>query len=51
MTTVTCVITAHDHRAFAVQAVASALAQDYPAELLDVVIVDDGSQDGTGELL
>jgi hypothetical protein len=51
MTTVTCVITAHDHRAFAVQAVGSALAQDYPAELLDVVIVDDGSQDGTGELL
>jgi len=51
MTTVTCVITAHNHRDFAVQAVGSALAQDYPAGLLDVVIVDDGSQDGTGELL
>jgi hypothetical protein len=51
MTTVTCVITTHDHRAFAQQAVASALAQDYPAELLDVVVIDDGSSDGTGELL
>ena len=51
MTTVTCVILAHDHREFAVQAVESALDQDYPAELLDVVILDDGSTDGTGELL
>jgi hypothetical protein len=51
MSTVTCVITAHDHRAFVVEAVASALAQDYPAALLDVVVLDDGSQDGTGELL
>ncbi|MDX6503324.1 MAG: hypothetical protein QOE29_449, partial [Gaiellaceae bacterium] len=51
MTTVTCVILCHDHRDFAVQAVESALGQDYPAELLDVVILDDGSTDGTGELL
>ena len=51
MTTVTCVILSHNHRAFAVQAVQSALTQDYPAELLDVVILDDGSTDGTGELL
>ena len=51
MTTVTCVILSHNHRAFAVQAVQSALTQDYPAELLDVVILDDGSTDGTGDLL
>lgn len=51
MTTVTCVILSHDHREFALQAVESALRQDYPAELLDVVILDDGSGDGTGELL
>ena len=51
MTTVTCVILSHDHREFAVQAVESALGQDYPAELLDVVILDDGSRDGTGDLL
>ncbi|MDX6569923.1 MAG: hypothetical protein QOH15_2501 [Gaiellales bacterium] len=51
MTTVTCVILSHNHRDFAVQAVESALAQSYPRELLDVVILDDGSRDGTGELL
>ena len=51
MTTVTCVILSHDHREFAVQAVESALRQEYPAELLDVVILDDGSRDGTGDLL
>jgi hypothetical protein len=51
MTTVTCVILCHDHRDFAVHAVESALGQDYPAELLDVVILDDGSKDGSGDLL
>jgi hypothetical protein len=51
MTTVTCVILSHNHRDFAVQAVESALEQQYPPELLDVVILDDGSRDGTGELL
>ena len=51
MTTVTCVILSHNHREFAVQAVESALRQEYPAALLDVVILDDGSRDGTGDLL
>ena len=51
MTTVTCAILSHNHREFAVQAVESALRQEYPAELLDVVILDDGSRDGTGDLL
>ena len=51
MTSVTCVITTHDHCDFAVEAVMSALEQEYPVELLDVVVVDDGSQDGTARLL
>lgn len=35
MPSVIYVITTHDHRAFALQALASALGQDYPAELLE----------------
>jgi hypothetical protein len=49
--TVTCVVTAYNYAAYAVEAVRSALGQDYPPELLDVVVVDDGSTDGTGDLL
>jgi hypothetical protein len=49
--TVTCVVPAYNYAEYVVDAVRSALAQDYPAALLDVVVVDDGSTDGTGELL
>ncbi|MFL5832273.1 MAG: glycosyltransferase [Solirubrobacteraceae bacterium] len=49
--TVTCVITAHNHEEFIVEAVSSALEQTYPAELLDVVVVNDGSRDGTADKL
>ncbi len=44
---VTCVVTAYNHERFVAEAVDSALSQDYPAELLDVVVVNDGSTDGT----
>ena len=47
MTTVTCIVTAHDYEAYVGLALRSVLEQDYPAELLDVVVVDDGSTDGT----
>jgi glycosyltransferase involved in cell wall biosynthesis len=47
MTTVTCIVTAHDYESYVGLALRSVLQQDYPAELLDVVVVDDGSTDGT----
>ena len=50
-TSVTCVVTAYNHERFVVAAVDSALAQDYPAALLDVVVVNDGSTDGTRAVL
>jgi len=49
--TVTCVITAYNHERFVCEAVRSALAQDYPPELLDVVLVNDGSSDATEQVL
>jgi hypothetical protein len=50
-TSVTCVVTAYNHERFVAEAVDSALGQDYPPELLDVVVVNDGSTDGTRALL
>ncbi|HZZ85646.1 MAG TPA: glycosyltransferase family 2 protein [Anaeromyxobacteraceae bacterium] len=44
--TVTCVVAAHDEGELLVRKVENLLALDYPAERLDVVIADDGSQDG-----
>ncbi|HEX2084849.1 MAG TPA: glycosyltransferase, partial [Solirubrobacteraceae bacterium] len=49
--TVTAVVTAYNHERFVADAIDSALGQDYPAELLDVVVVNDGSTDGTGRVL
>ena len=48
---VTVVVTAYNHERFVVEAVDSALAQSYPAELVDVVVVNDGSADGTRRVL
>src|SRR4051794_37151812 len=47
--TVTVITTAYNAERFVGAALASALAQTYPADLLDIVIVDDGSTDGTAD--
>jgi glycosyltransferase involved in cell wall biosynthesis len=47
--TVTCVMTAHNYERYVAGAIRSALDQDYPPELLDVVVVDDGSTDATAD--
>ena len=46
---VSIVVPSFNHRRFVGEAIASALAQSYPA--LEVVVVDDGSTDGSQELL
>jgi len=48
---VTCVMTAFNYERYIVGALRSVLEQDYPAEKLDVVVVDDGSTDGTAGLV
>jgi glycosyltransferase involved in cell wall biosynthesis len=47
---VSVVIAAYQAERFLAAALESALGQDYPAELLDVVLVDDGSTDATGAI-
>lgn len=49
--TVTVVVAAYNYAGFIGRTLDSALSQDYPAELLDIVIVDDGSTDGTPDVL
>lgn len=47
---VSLVVAAHDEAAVIERKVADALGQDYPRELLEVVVTDDGSGDGTPDL-
>ena len=47
---VTVVIAAYDAERFLAAALESALDQDYPADLLDVIVVDDGSTDATAAI-
>jgi glycosyltransferase involved in cell wall biosynthesis len=42
---------AYNYGHYIVEAIESAMRQDYPAELLELVIVDDGSTDNTAELV
>ena len=48
---VTCVMTAFNYERYIVGALNSVLGQDYPPQKLDVVVVDDGSTDGTAALV
>src|SRR6478736_9164920 len=48
---VSCVICAYDYEGYVAEAVESALAQDYPRERFEVVVIDDGSTDRTPEVL
>jgi len=45
------VMATHNHERFLEQALESVFAQTYPRELVDVVVVDDGSTDRTPEIL
>jgi glycosyltransferase involved in cell wall biosynthesis len=45
------VVTAYNLARFAGRAIDAALAQDWPAEALEVVVVDDGSTDATPQVL
>jgi glycosyltransferase involved in cell wall biosynthesis len=44
---VSCIMTAYNYERFIGQAIESALAQDCPADGLELIVVDDGSRDGT----
>lgn len=48
---VSCIIPTYNYAHFVTQAVESALAQDYPAQSLEIIVVDDGSTDNTQEVL
>jgi glycosyltransferase involved in cell wall biosynthesis len=48
---VTAVVCAYNYERYIAEALDSALAQEYPAELLDIVVIDDGSTDRTPEIL
>jgi hypothetical protein len=48
---VSALMAAYNAEPFIAEAIESALAQDWPADRLEVVVVDDGSTDGTAEVV
>jgi hypothetical protein len=46
---VTCLVTAYNYERYVARAIESALAQDYPSDALEIVVIDDGSTDGTAD--
>lgn len=48
---VTCLVCAYNYEAYIAEAIESALAQDYPADRLEILVIDDGSTDGTPQAL
>ena len=48
---VSVVIATYDFERYLARAIDSVLAQDYPAEAIEIIVVDDGSTDGTPELM
>src|ERR1700753_846180 len=48
---VSLIMSAYNHERFVVESIESVLAQDWPAERLEIVVVEDGSSDGTRQLL
>jgi cellulose synthase/poly-beta-1,6-N-acetylglucosamine synthase-like glycosyltransferase len=49
--TISVYCTAYNHERFVAEALESVLAQDWPADRLQVVVIDDGSTDGTLDAL
>jgi biofilm PGA synthesis N-glycosyltransferase PgaC len=49
--TVSVVVAAHNEAEVIIDKLASVLAADYPPDRLEVLVVDDGSTDGTGDLV
>jgi glycosyltransferase involved in cell wall biosynthesis len=48
--TVTCILSNYNYGRYLGAAIESVLAQSYPAELIEIVVVDDGSTDATAEV-
>jgi Glycosyl transferase family 2 len=49
--TVSALMAAYNYEEFVGRAIQSALDQDYPPELLEVVVIDDGSTDSTADIV
>lgn len=49
--TVSALMAAYNYEQFVGRALQSALDQEYPPELLDIVVIDDGSTDGTADVV
>jgi hypothetical protein len=49
--TVSALMAAYNYEQYVERAIRSALDQDYPAELLEVVVIDDGSTDSTADIV